>query len=539
MQTSPLDTACAEVKTMSAPLAKAEQAGSKALLALSLLWHPEPGRAGQQALLPSDDEPLLLSRYAPLFFAAGLSQGQPLGHAGVSRSPLHLQALAEGSVRISGPSGGRMSCEINGQPLAGVAASGSVLLSAEAVDAGVILQLGAEVFMCLHRVTTLPQPLAEGHTLVGISSAMVRVRRQIAQVAGTDLPVLLLGETGTGKELVAQAIHAGSARAKSPMVSVNMAAMTEGLAVADLFGAARGAYTGAAANRRGLFAEAEGGTLFLDEIGDASASVQPMLLRVLENGEYRALGSNQPQRANVRLIAATDRNLQAGSGFNQPLLRRLEAFVIQLPPLRQRREDLGTLVQHLLEQQLGDGAWPSGIPPALLRALFLHDWPGNVRQLGHAVRRMVLAWRAGEWQSEQELLGTASTASTASASSTAKEKTVLAVSQPASTEPLRGNAIGRRYRPPAEVSDRELLQALNDSGWCLLDAAEALGVSRPSLYNLLDRHPDVQRAELLTPQQLAAAMQACNGGLTDLATQLCTPREALRRRLRSLNMAPP
>lgn len=503
-------------------------AGERPRLMLSLLWHPEPARVGEQALLDPPGPIWRLSRGETLFDDGPGTPAWPLGHASVSRTPLLLEPLPDGSVRLSSPEAQRLRCEIDGRPL-----EAALCLSAQRVEAGVVLALGPMVWLCLHlgsgpRARKMPGRAG----MVGISAAMERIRRQLEQVAPSELPVLLLGESGTGKEMLARSLHAGSPRRQGPLISVNMAALSEGLAVADLFGAVRGAYTGATGARQGLFAEAAGGSLFLDEIGDAPPAVQPMLLRVLETGEFRPLGGSSTQRADVRMIAATDRDLQARTGFNQPLLRRLEGFVIAIPPLRRRREDLGVLLLHLMQRaqaESGQAGELAGepVPAALLRALFLHDWPGNVRQLWQAVRRLQLARLAGEWPSEGELLGLG-------------EGPAPDVATP--SLPARAVAAPRRqYTAPDAISPERLLRALDDSGWCLLDAAEALGVSRPSLYNLLARHPAVRPAESLSAEDIERVL-AAEGALPDLsrlAISLRTPREALRRRMRALGFKAP
>lgn len=493
------------------------------MFALTLLWHPELARAGQQALLGELERPHPIGRHTPLFREVGDADGQPLEHPTISRSPMMLTPRPDGSVLLHMPEV-RMRCEVNGEAIG----AGELLIAAAAIDRGAVLQLGGQVVLCLHRLSTLPQR-AHQFGLVGVSSAMTRLRRQVAQVAPTDMPVLILGESGTGKELVAQAVHAASTRHRRPMVSVNMAALSESLAMADLFGAARGAYTGAQAARKGLIAEAAGGTLFLDEIGDAPATVQPMLLRTIETGEYRALGSTQVERADVRLIAATDRDLSAGN-FNQPLLRRLEAFVIRTPPLRERREDIGVLIAHRLESELGDDTWPTDVPAALTRAICLHDWPGNVRQLGHAVRRLVLAWRSGAWPSVEELIGQPPGKPRPPEDNRASSTGGATAPTPPLPAPAKATT---RYRAPSEIGEDELRAALDAAAWQLQEAAAALRVSRPSLYNLLERQPWARRPEDLPPGELAAALaELGDHDLGALATRLRTPREALRRWLK-------
>lgn len=501
-------------QTLTSHLLQIEQPGA-CLPVLTVLWHPHLERMGEQAPLIQAGVPIALNRYTPLFGRAG-AMGQPLAHSCISRTPLQLQLRGDGSIQLL-LAPGRMHCEVNGVRL-----EGELTLGSADIAAGVVLQLGGQVVLCLHHSETLPQA-GEG-TLMGVSSAMQRVRRQVALAAATDLPVLVLGESGTGKELVAQAIHAASLRAQRAMVTVNMAAMAESLAAADLFGCVKGAFTGAQAARVGLWAEADRSTLFLDEVGDAPAAVQPMLLRAIETGEFRPLGSSRVQHADVRLIAATDRTLEAGK-FNQPLLRRLEAFVIRTPSLRVRREDLGILIRHSLESQQLPKDWPAQVPATLVRALCLHSWPGNVRQLLHAIRRLVLSARTADWPTPQDLLG----ADLPVASSEA-------VRAPPSSAAA---SLRRAYAAPSSVTAEALLAALDRAGWCLRTAALDLGISRPSLYNLIERHPAIRRAEVIAREEIAAAIGSGAGHLTALAMALRTPRDALRRRMRLLELDVP
>jgi DNA-binding NtrC family response regulator len=234
--------------------------------------------------------------------------------------------------------------------------------------------------------------------LVGRSPAMREVYRAIRQVAPTEATVLIAGETGTGKELVARAIHQLSPRSARPFVAVNCAALAEGVLESELFGHVRGAFTGAVADRIGLFRSAEGGTLFLDEIGDVSPAVQRRLLRVLQEREIIPVGSSTPRHVDVRIIAATHRDLSAevkAGRFRDDLLYRVDVFRIPLPPLRERPGDVPLLVQHFLGavgRARGNGA-PTCSPLAL-RMLEAYDWPGNVRELVSALESALI--RAGD-----------------------------------------------------------------------------------------------------------------------------------------------
>jgi two-component system nitrogen regulation response regulator GlnG len=503
--------------TLEAP-AEVLAAQPQKLLGLTVLWHPNRKRIGEQAVLLFEGDQCEVHRTAPDFQRAGSDVGQALDHQGISRTPIRFLRNADGSITVHN-SASRMHFEVDGNVVAACAASEGLLLGVQQLANGVVLRLGSSVLLCLGHVGLLPSPQRDS-ALAGVGRAMARVRSAIAQVAATRLPVLILGETGTGKELVAQAIHAASKREGQAMVSVNMATLGESLAAADLFGACKGAYTGALGARKGLFAEAHGGTLFLDEIGDTPAQVQPMLLRALETGEYRPLGSARTERADVRLIAATDRDLSS-AGFNQPLLRRLEAYVIPIPPLRERREDIGVLIAHGLSRFGGIDTPVPELPVSVIQALCLHDWPGNVRQLQHLLQRLVLALQVGD---PLELPGFEP--SPASPSDAPRVPPAEAANK----------ATAARYRMPASVSEAEMFEALEAHQWCVRKAAEHLSLSRPSFYALLYASPAIRRVETIPFDEIDAVVRSAPGDPAYWASQLRTPRETLRRHVQQLGL---
>lgn len=233
-----------------------------------------------------------------------------------------------------------------------------------------------------------------GPALIAQSAAMRPVLEVIARVGPSDANILITGENGTGKGLVAQALHALSARAAHPFISVNMGGLPEGVFESELFGHVRGAFTDAKADRAGRFELADGGTLFLDEIGNIPLSQQAKILRTIETGEFEPVGSSRTHRASVRLVSATNSDLQAevaAGKFRQDLLFRLNTIQIHLPPLRERREDIDLLAQHFLKQHVGRYRKPiTGFDPSALDAMRDYAWPGNVRELDHAVERGVL-----------------------------------------------------------------------------------------------------------------------------------------------------
>ncbi len=482
--------------------------GAERLLTLTILWHPVLERVGEQAYALPGSAELPVNRFAPLFARPG---GTPLalGDRRIARDPVRLLRDAADQVTIVTPQS-RMSIEVDGGVLAGAST-----LSAAAIERGVVLALGGAVLLCVHWSDHLPR-FNNSATLLGVSGAVLRMHELIRQAAGTQLPVLLLGETGTGKEVAAHAIHAASARRERPMVAVNMATLSDTLAAADLFGAVKGAYTGAQTARRGWFAEAGDGTLFLDEVGNTPAAVQPMLLRVLETGAYRPLGATADLKTGARVIAATDQDL--GAGFNQALLRRLEGFVIRLPPLRERREDIGLLIRHMMEEWERAGNAPAMLPTALVDELCRYDWPGNVRQLAMVVRRALIGAVAGQPPSFEVLVpGAPLDADT--------------------TVPLGDVArtVARRIRL-SEVDHDAVLAALEGNGWRVGAAALALGVSRPSMYKLIDDHPGIRSPAAIPLDELNRVVAEFGDDIARCAQALKTPSEALRRHLRGVGL---
>ena len=233
-----------------------------------------------------------------------------------------------------------------------------------------------------------------GDRLVGSSPALLDIFKTVGKVAPRNVSVLITGESGTGKELVAHALHAASPRAEGPFIAVNAAAIPRELLESELFGHERGAFTGAVTARAGRFREASGGTLFLDEIGDMPVDLQAKLLRVLQSGEVMPVGGRDPEIVDIRIIAATHRDLDervAKGEFREDLLYRLRVVPMSIPPLRDRVEDIKTLALHFTERyapELAEG--PVSLPEATIERLERHDWPGNVRELENAIKRALV-----------------------------------------------------------------------------------------------------------------------------------------------------
>jgi len=322
-------------------------------------------------------------------------------------------------------------------------------------------QLARQVDL-LQRQVDPPGSLA---ALVGRSAAMQRVKDLITRAAAAGGTVLITGETGTGKELVARAIHAASARVSKPFVALNCAALTESLLENELFGHARGAFTGAAAPRAGLIEHASGGTLFLDEIGTMPRTLQAKLLRALDAGEVRRIGENETRRVDVRFLAATNLDIQSAidnGDLRSDLFYRLNVHRIHLPPLRERGEDLGILIEHFI-QRFGGGI-VKGITPEATQALTAYAYPGNIRQLQHTVQRAVAVAR-GESIAVDDL----------------PEEILAAKSPPAISE---GSVAAARER-----AEREMIVAtLAKNNGEVSAAAREMQVSRTTMWRLMKKH---------------------------------------------------
>ena len=522
--------------------------------ALTILFHPQALRVGARAYLGQivRGQEARLSRLEPDFEQAG-SQA-PLNDPYLSRRPIRFLPVP-GGIEIR-PDEGRTRITLNGEPV-----DGSRVLSLAEIREGAVLEMAGRVVLLLHLFVAPRLPVCEPHGLVGESSAIAQVRAEIQRVADLAVPVLIRGATGTGKELVAQAIHAASRRHRGPFVSVNLGAIPPSLAASELFGAARGAFTGAVQAQDGYFRKAQGGTLFLDEIGETPQEVQASLLRVLETGEIQPVGAQSALRVDVRVLAATDADLeqraQAGT-FREPLLHRLAGYSIRLPPLRERRDDIGRLLVHFLRQELAatgelevldrDSPRLLWMKPALVARLARYDWPGNVRQLRNAVRQLVIGSRGlPQLQSSpgfDSLLGggvpvkapveapVQAPVEPPAAAPTVAGAVAAVVSGPG---PASGSVAARR-RKPAEVSQDELLAVLRAHRWRLKSAAEALGISRPSLYVLIEHCPAIRKAGDLKVEEIVLCHRECGGDLDLMVERLMVSRDALHRRIRELGL---
>ncbi|HEY7775102.1 MAG TPA: sigma 54-interacting transcriptional regulator, partial [Kineobactrum sp.] len=364
-----------------------------------------------------------------------------------------------------------------------------------------------------------PQPAAVAG-LYGSSFYMQSLREQIARAAGSDLDVLVRGETGSGKELVARAVHAGSTRATGPLVAVNMAAIPVGVAPALLFGSARGAFTGAERSSIGYFQQADGGSLFLDEIGDTPDEVQPQLLRALQEREVQPVGGKL-QRVDVRVISATDAALDGpDSNFRSALRHRLGSAEIHVAPLREHPEDIGELLCYLLGVACESAGREPLLPPPdtdpllvaqwaeLFHCCQRYRWPGNIRELANCARQIVLDSNRGI-QLPEFLL----------------RQVTGEVAEP----------LARAVSAPVELGDDALRALLEQERYEITAVARRSGISRQTLYRRL---PDLglRLAGQVPVAELQQALAASDGDLGKTAMALRVSRVALRSRLRNAGL---
>ncbi|MCP3065143.1 sigma-54 dependent transcriptional regulator [Myxococcus sp. K38C18041901] len=514
--------------------------GRRYVPTLTLISHPDLQRAGERALLEVLETlgvPMSMSRNGPDFSRPGVPGARPLDDPFLSRTPLWLEPRPRGGLRLVAPAQGTHVA------VADTPVHGAVELTAEALREGVPLVLAERLVLLLH-LTAVPGPRGvDDLGLLGPSERLQQLREDILRVADLPVPVLIRGETGTGKELVARAIHEHGPRRSGPFVSVNLGALSKELVAAELFGARRGAYTGASVERDGFFRAAHGGTLFLDEIGEAPTEVQAALLRVIESGEVCPVGGHSPVPVDVRLVAATDADLEARIEerlFKAPLLHRLAGFELRVPALRERREDIGPLFLHFARRELanlgeshrlsrGDARAEPWLPASLMVRLLRHAWPGNVRQLHNVTRQLIIGSRGLPHLRvpsflEQEL---------ASASTPLGGRLALAP-LPALERPPSNP---RARRKPSDVGEHELLEALRESAWDLQATAERLGIPRSSVYLLIERSSLLRAAGDVSAEELTRCFHECAGDIDAMARRLEVSRRALQRRIRELGLS--
>ena len=503
---------------------------------LTIVWHPTLERVGDRALLPlrPDGGGVVVSRLEPDFSRPGSSKHEPLADAHVSRTPIRLVWLENECIRIE-KQGSPTRVVVNAAPLESCRD-----FSTDELQAGIVLELANRVVLLLH-LDEVRQESEDTFGLVGASLAIERVRREIRQLASLDVPVLVRGETGTGKELVARALHYTGLRKNRPFVPVNMGAIPSTLAASALFGADKGAFTGAV-HHQGYFDTAGEGTLFLDEVGEMPLDVQANLFRALDDGgELQRLGTPRKRETLARIVAATDADLEAkvqAGAFRAPLLHRLASYELVIPPLRQRRDDIGRLFVHFLYAELdrfgkvhriaANKVW---LPASFLAALVRYEWPGNVRQLRNVVRQLVLgshdAGPLDPGPALAALLVTPPPPPVGGGVSPGGDAGAPPTKAPIS--PRRSN------RKASDVTEEELLEALRACNFDMKATAERLRIPRSSVYDLVEQHK-VRRASDLTKEEILRCLRECDGNVELTARNLGVSKVALQRRMRELKI---
>ena len=514
-------------------LAETDAGESVQTVCLTVLAHPEANMVGARAFLADyrGGWSLPLSRLAPDFEQLD-GKRQPLADTYVSRQPTTLAWRPDGqqggAVLLTPPPESKVL--VAGEPLLAPR-----LLPEALLHSGVAIELSNRTAVLLHlRAWPTPQP---DLGLVGDSEALGTIREQIQQAAPFDVPVLLTGETGVGKELVARALHQASPRRQGPWVAVNVAEIKADTAASVLFGHVRGAFTGATQDHDGLFAQADGGTLFLDEIGEMAPDVQAMLLRVVETGELLRLGAKKGRQINVRVIAASDRSLDENGPLRAPLFYRLAGFRIHMPPLRERLDDLGPLLLHFRDEELRRNhlehlhAW---FPAPLVARLARHTWPGNARELRNLVQTLVI----GAQRSER--LGKGFDLESWLSARTSFEKTPKPpIPIPhANTPPEFPTLTHTTPKPqPGPLTDEALATALARNHWSLVATARQLGIARSTLYLAIERSPTLRKAADVPVEELERLTQETGGRVDQMAELLRVSPRGLRIALRSAGIA--
>jgi two-component system nitrogen regulation response regulator GlnG len=444
---------------------------------LVIAFHPRIARVGDSIELGLD-RAVEIGRLRPDF-----GDG-PLDDPFISRSTFAVKLTADG-------------VEIHNPDKVDVRVGGAIVRGVQRAAMGVDVVVGDRIVL---RVDDDCDPAGDDLGLVGRSGVMRALRAEIRRVAAMQIPVLVRGETGTGKELVARAIHAAGPRAKGPFVAVNLAAIPPTLGASELFGHDKGAFSGAGEARRGCFERAAGGVLFLDELGDLDDAVQPMLLRALDSGELQPLGSTSIRRSDAQVVAATDADLDdrvATGGFRAALFHRLAGGDLRTPPLRDRGLDVALLFARFAgdrDDTLQPTAWLAG---SLAAELFRAPFPGNVRQLRAVARHL-----AGLAQVDRKVV-----------------------------EPL----LAAPVTAPDHIDDTRLRDTLRAHRFEPGATADALGISRAALYRLMVR-ASIRTASDLAADEIEAARRDTSGDLDAMAEKLQVSARGLRLRMTQLGM---
>jgi two-component system, NtrC family, nitrogen regulation response regulator GlnG len=492
----------------------------------------------------------VVCRTEPLFRDAAGRNPSSLMTARVSRLPITIRVASDGRIHLDWNT--QIDCEVF---VDGARVSARVL-PATALESGILLRLGSYVLLRLAIFETDTSTLAAQNAdeasnagahaslsaLVGHTPVMRALRSEVARLAALDIPVLLRGETGAGKELVATALHGTSRRRDRPYLRVNSAAIPPLLAAGELFGYSRGAFTGAVGDRAGYFVEADGGTLFLDEIGALTPEVQSVLLRTIETGEIQPLGTGL-RSVSVRLLAATELDLDAKierGSFSRALLQRF-GYELWVPPLREHLGDLSLLLAHFLKEELralGESARLGG-PEADLNPYLSSDfvlqleqyaWPGNVRELRSVVRRFAIHNQGRERTEIEPRLRTLLQRTAARVDTVEPPLSPSSVPPPSDSEPpaLRREAF--------QLKDQDVLDALRRCAFEIDRTARELGVSRSWLHARMNTLTGVRKAKDLGAAEIRSALEQNEGVIERAARQLEVSAKGLQLQITRLGL---
>jgi two-component system, NtrC family, nitrogen regulation response regulator GlnG len=496
------------MKTLAPRTPRPKRTAPERALTLTVLYHPDPDRIGTSAVVTDTEGEMAVSRQTPRFSAKD-ALPRALDVAGVSRTPMIFEALPHGW-RITPPANPGYTVDGQRSPQT---------FTDEVLEHGVVVELAGWVLLWARTGRPVLERSALG--LVGCSPALGRVREGIRKVASSDAPVLVVGPSGAGKELVARAIHTESDRARQPYHTINLAAVLGSAAVSQLFGHARGAFTGAATAHRGFFRDSDRGTLLIDEIGEVADDVQPLLLRALESGEIQPLGGATAQ-VDVRLVFSTDADLEAlvASGkFRKALYYRMNQLVVRAPALGSRPEDVALQAVFFLRETLAkrgranlldaDRMW---LTPEFMADLVGYGWPGNSRELRALMQRAVVH------SADLDQIGL--------------DEPVPFGAKAAVPEP--SPATIPRRSPGADPTREELLELLREHGFQIGRTVKALSIGRNRLYQLMERH-GLRTAKQLSEDEISGALHT-HGAVAMAAAALEVSERGLRLRMRALGL---
>jgi two-component system nitrogen regulation response regulator GlnG len=524
------------------------------LVGLTLIYHPNTERVGQVVPLfsLSVGGTRKLCRLEPDFAWPGDDARQPLASPVLSRTPIVIRAADPESISIENPAG-LSGVTVQGQPL-----DGPRLLPASMLAHGVVIGLSGCVLLLMHWLSAERDPEPD-FGILGESLEIRRVREEVRRIADLEASVLIRGESGSGKELVARAIHTQSRRSGGAYIPVNMGAIPPSVAASMLFGHAKGAFTGAQGASPGFFGSADGGTLFLDEVGETPREIQPLLLRAIREGEVQPVGEPRTRKVDVRVLSATDANLDAmveRGQFGMPLLRRLEGYTIQVPALRQRRDDLARLFFRFLRRELEDMGeahklaepQPSQkpwLPASLVASLLDYRWPGNVAELQTIAKRVAITNRErptfyldamiAARLAAPESKGGEAAAEPKATSGNPVDSNVVDGSAADADAPAR-SPTERPRKDAASLEDADIARAMREHSFKIKVVAEVLGVSRSWLNVRLESCQGIRKAKELSREEILSAARATNGLLPAMAEQLEVSEHGLKLRMKALDI---